>query len=331
VSGTAPKQAIAPPPARLRRWRKALRRRFKHRPGAVPWLLFQPQRLLLFLLGLLPEAALMGFADRLGRLAWLSSRRRRAGRVQIAAAFPELSLPQRDCILRESCGQLGRAAAEVMIASRHWPADLLPRIYFEGDSRQRLEKLRGKGAVFVQAHLGAFEVGGAVLGQLGLDPAFPMRRPNNEYLARRLEAARSNWQVTVLARQGAVRNMIRHLRQGGSIILASDQNAHHAPLFAPWFGRLAATERSSVSLARRLQAPLVVFWCLRAGEVGHWRMGMEELPLPPVSGDEEQDDLRALELVHHRLEAAIRTAPEQYLWIHDRYRTRPAASETTTS
>jgi KDO2-lipid IV(A) lauroyltransferase len=319
----------APKGGRLRRWRKNLRRRFKHRPGLVPWLLFQPQRALLFLLGLLPESALMAVADRLGRLAWLSSRRRRAGRAQIAQALPALSEHERDRLLKQSCGHLGRSAAETMVASRHWPKDLLPLIQWEGQAREQLEELRGQGAVFVQAHLGSFEVGGAVLGQLGLDPAFPMRRPNNEYLARRLEAARSHWQVTVLARQGAVRQMLKHLKGGGCVILASDQNAHHAPVFPQWFGKLAATESASVRLARRLEKPLVVFWCVRDGGESPWRLGMEVVPLPAATGEEEQDDVAALEAVHQRLEAVILRAPEQYLWIHDRYRTRPAQESTS--
>jgi KDO2-lipid IV(A) lauroyltransferase len=316
--------AVTPRPGRLRRWRKAMRRRYKHRTGVVPWLLFQPQRAFLALLGLLPESALMRVADGVGRLAWWSPRRRRAGREQIGRALPTLAARERDRLLKRSCGQLGRAAAETMVASRRWPADLLPRIDFVDGARERLETLRGRGAVVVQAHLGAFEVGGAVLGQLGLDPAFPMRRPNNEYLARRLEEARRSWQVTVIPRQGAVRTMLKHLRGGGSVILASDQNAHHAPLFVDWFGHPAATERSSVRLARRLDAPLVVSWCLRTAEVGRWKVGMEEIPLPPTTGDEDQDDRATLDAVHARLEEAILAAPEQYLWIHDRYRTRPA-------
>lgn len=318
----------APQGSALRRWRKKLRRRFKHRPGVVPWLLFQPQRAVLFLLGLLPERSLMAVADRLGRLAWLSSRRRRSGRAQLRQAMPQLNDQERDVLLRKSCGHLGRIAAETMVASRRWPSDLLPMIQFEGESRQQLEDLREQGAVFVQAHLGSFEVGGAVLGQLGLRPAFPMRRPNNEYLARRLEAARSHWQVTLLARQGAVRQMLKHLKGGGAVILASDQNAHHAPVFPHWFGRLAATESAPVRLARRLNKPLVVFWCVRDGGSTPWRMGMEAVPLPAASGHEEQDDLAALEAVHRRLEDTILRTPEQYLWIHDRYRTRPSAENT---
>ena len=314
--------------SKIRQLRKRMRRRWKRQPGVIPWLLYQPMRLFVGILRLLPAAWMFGIARVTARLAWFSSRRRRVGRFHIAQAFPNLSAKERDVILKNSCGQLGQGAAEVLIYNQTLRDGFLDRIHFEDGAFARFESMKGKGAVMVQAHFGAFELGGGALGQLGLDPAFPMRMPNNYYLGRDLVNGRAGWGVTLLPRQGAVRKMMGHLRKGGSVALATDQNAHHAPIFVPWFGHPAATERAAASLVLKLGAPLLVFWCVRNAEMGHWTLGCEVLE---TGGERlEASDQAVIDLnlrIHHCLEAVIRRHPEQYLWIHDRYRTRPTAQQ----
>ena len=308
----------------LRSLRKRLRRRWKHKPGPIPWLLYQPTRLLLALLNVLPISWLYAIGAAGGRLAWLFSRRRRAGRFQIALAFPELSASQRDHILKQSCATLGRSAAEVLFYSDRLRGAMDGRLLFEDGAEPLLRGAAGKGAVLVQAHLGSFETGGAGMGLLGLNPAFPMRLPNNYYLGERLKRSREGWGVTLLPRRGAVRLMMRHLRNGDSVVLASDQNAHQAPIFVPWFGHLAATERAAAARALKMGAPLLVFWCLRNKTIGSWTIGCQQLlegGTKQIATDQAVYDLNVR--IHTCLEEVIRRAPEQYLWIHDRYRTRP--------
>lgn len=310
--------------SRLRAYRKRLRRRWKHRPGLVPWLAYQPTRLLLFVASKLPYSWSRGLGRWGGRLAWCFARRRRAGREQIAAAFPDMPAAERDRILKRSCATLGESAVETMIGSVRIRDSILDGTIFEGDAEEVLLGLKGKGAILVQAHLGAFEYGGARMARLGLDPAFPMRMPNNFYLSRRLQQAREGWGVTLLPKRGAVRPMMKHLKAGGSVVLATDQNAHQSPIFAHWFGRLAATERAASALTLKLGVPLVVFWCVRGNGQTDRRIGCRLVrdSCPPQAAD----DAAARELteqIHRVLEDAIRRYPEQYLWIHDRYRTRP--------
>ncbi len=310
--------------SRLRQLRKRIRRRWKRKPGLIPWLLYQPMRVFVAFLRLLPDRWMFALARGLAGLAWCFPRRRRVGRFHLRQALPALSEKERDSLLRESCRQLGQEAAEILVYGQRLRDGFLDRVEFSAGCKEQLLSLRGKGAIFVQGHLGAFELGGAVLGQLGLDPAFPMRMPNNYYLGQDLVAKRAGWGVTLLPRQGAVRQMMKHLRQGGSVVLATDQNAHHAPIFVPWFGVPAATERAAASLCLKLGTPLVVFWCLRSAQLGCWSFGCVVL----TEGGERQEatDEAVVALtsrMHQHLEDVIRAHPEQYLWIHDRYRTRP--------
>ena len=307
--------------------RRRLRRRWKHRPGLVPWLLARPTLGFLALLRLLPWSWVRVATAGLGRLAWWSRRRRANGRRQIGNAMPQASARQRDRILRSSCGQLGVAAAEILVAAGRYGLALAERADFEPGARDTLASLAGGPAVLVQAHLGSFEVFGGVAAQLGLRAAFPMRLPGNHYVAKELLRTRQGHGVQVIPRKGAVRRMLGHLRDGGSVILACDQNAHHAPIFVPWFGELAATERAPAALALRTGAPLVVCWCVRTGKDLRYRVGCEQVrPAGPPSRAEDADIEEATAAMHAVLEKVILQHPEQYLWIHNRYRTRPPHS-----
>ena len=198
---------------------------------------------------------------------------------------------------------------------------LLPRIAFEPGSRELLEAQLGQGTVFIGAHLGAFEVMGAVAGVLGLHPAFPMRFPNNHYLGQSLLRGRHGWGNQLIPRKGAVRKMVAHLAKGHCVMLATDQSAHHRPLGVTWFGREAPTERAAAQMAIRLGKPLVVVWCTRTERHGYWRVGAEQVE---AAGERREASGAAVldlcERTHRALERAILTAPEQYLWIHDRFR-----------
>lgn len=315
----------APPPSGLRRLRHRLFGRWKRRPGPVGWLFWLPQAALIALLGALPARAALAAGDALGRLVWLMPRRRRAGRAQLACALPQRSARERDRLLRRSCGQLGRAGVEIVLASKRLGGRLGERIAWEPGARELLATLRGQATVAVLPHLGSVDLAGAALALAGLRPAFPMREPTNWYFARWLERARAGHEVTVIPRHGAVRRLLAQLAAGGTAVLATDQSAHHAPLFVHWFGRLAATERAAGALALRTGAPLLVFWCTRGARPLAWEFGCELVrPASPPARADEQQVIALTESVHRAMERAILRHPEQYLWVHDRYRVRPA-------
>jgi KDO2-lipid IV(A) lauroyltransferase len=276
-------------------------------------------------LRLLPSRLSLGTADALGRLAWLSARRRRYGRAQIKLALPDLTPQERDRILKRSCGHLGRTAVETMVVSeRLREAGLQKCLEFEPGALEQLTEVKGQGAILIQGHLGAFELFGGAATFAGLNPAFTMRMPTNYYVGRRLIRSRQGWGIKLIPRQGAVRPMLKHLRSGGAVVLATDQNAQRAPIFVPWFGKEAATERAAAGMALRTGAPVLVCWCVRTSRLDNNLVGC--VTLRPASPQEASTDeaVRALtQEIHSALETVIRQYPEQYLWIHDRYRTRP--------
>ncbi len=311
-------------PSGFRALRHRVLGRWKHRPGIVPFLLFLPAGAFIGLLGILPERWALAIGAAIGRVAWWSPRRRRVGRAHLASAMPELDPRARDRLLRRSCAQLGRTGVEIVLVGRRWRPRLGERVRWEPGTREQLAQLRGRALVGVLPHLGSVDVAGGALGIEGLRPVFPMRRPSNYYTARWLENARDGCGVTVIPRQGAVRRLLSQLKSGGTAVLATDQSAHHAPVFVHWFGRLAATERTAAALALRSGAPVLVFWCTREAVPTTWTFGCELVrpeSAPELATDEAV--IALTERMHRAMERAILNHPEQYLWIHDRYRVRP--------
>ena len=108
------------------------------------------------------------------------------------------------------------------------------------------------------------------------------------------------------------------------MVMASDQNAHKNPIFVPWFGKLAATERAAASLALRTGAPVVGVWCYRKPCGTRWSIGGEMIRPASASAKASEESVGELTLaIHQTLEEAILKAPGQYLWVHNRYRVRP--------
>ncbi len=309
---------------RKRSWWRNYRRRFKHQPGIVPLLLSLPQRGLFKLLGYLPEQVVYGLSRHLGKLAYYSPKRRAIGRAHIQQAFAQIDSQSRDFILKESCGHLGCSGGEAMVL---WPrrdlSTLNQRCEFEPGTLELLEKYNGRGILFLQAHLGAIEMTTTAIANLGFDPATIMRRPSNWYIAEKLLAVRNRIKGEVLPREGALKRMLTRLKNNQSVVLTFDQNAHKKPIFVPWFGRLAATERTPAALASKTGAPVMLSWCARQDGSKPYRFGCRLLSEGQVERASEERLIEMTSSFHAAMEDLIRQYPEQYLWIHDRYRTRP--------
>lgn len=305
-------------------WLRKFSRRYKDRQGVVPWLLAFPQLAIFRLLRFLPETVVYGLSAWIGKLALLSSRRRAIGRAHIEQAIPKLSPGRVDFILRQSCAHLGRSGADAMVL---WPrrdlSKMNARCEFEDGALELLDQYRGRGVIFIQAHLGAIEMTTTAIANFGFKPATVMRRPSNWYLAEELLAVRNRIDGEVLPREGALKRMLSRLKNEESVVLTFDQNARNKPIFVPWFGRLAATERTPAALAAKTGAPVMLSWCVRQDGIKPFRFGCRLVRAGLVERADEKRLAAITTEFHRALEEVILEHPEQYLWIHDRYRTRP--------
>ena len=275
----------------------------------------------------------------LGALAFaLAPRERRKALASLARAFPERSEAEREALARASFGHLGRAmleaacvdAADRRIGGLGGESPLEGLVQWAPEDRAVLEGAlgRGRGVVFVSGHVGNWELLARRVARAGFPSQSIAKETSDPRLTRLVEDFRARGGVRSIWRghDGAAKQMLRALKAGEILGLLIDQDTRAQNLFVPFFGHLAATPRAAADLALRTGAAVVVGFCQREGRAGY-RLRMEELPVPPPGPDAASREAAALALtaaLSARIEAAIRRTPEQWVWMHQRWKTRPA-------
>jgi KDO2-lipid IV(A) lauroyltransferase len=153
------------------------------------------------------------------------------------------------------------------------------------------------------------------------------KAPRNDFVAQHVRRLREAQGMRLVPRNGAMQVVPAALRAGCAAGLLLDHRPRQKPVYAPYFGRLAACDRSAGVLLRRVDAPIVFYGCYGLAEVdasAHWRFELRftRLVRPEELHGLEPEAISAL--VNAELEALVRHRPDQYFWLHDRYRGAPA-------
>jgi len=183
--------------------------------------------------------------------------------------------------------------------------------------------LSDRPAIFITGHLGNWELLGFVLATIGF-PLHAVARPlDNRLINRWLLSVREARGMRVLTKWGVVPELQETIERGGRVAFIADQNAGDDGLFVPFFGRLASSYKSIGLLAMRYRVPIVVGSAVRLDGRFRWRLECSEI-IEPESWESQADPLFYVTARYARaLEDQVRRTPEQYLWIHRRWKSRP--------
>ena len=273
----------------------------------------------------MPRRAAVATARGLGRVAYLfGGRLRRTGERNLKLAFPEMSARERSRILRDSFQSLGRLLGEFSHLERATPEYLRRFITCEGLENLEAARERGNGVILFTGHLGAWELSSFALSAFGYPMSFLVRRLDNPTIEPLVERRRTRFGNRAIDKRAAARPMLRVLREGGTLGLLVDLNTlPHEGVFVDFFGIPASTTASLATLALRTNAavlPLFVPW---DKESRRFILRIE----PPLeiesTGDMERDVRQLTSQFTKVIEAYVRRFPEQWLWIHKRWNTRP--------
>jgi KDO2-lipid IV(A) lauroyltransferase len=288
-------------------------------------------RALISLLMLLPFSVATAIGAALARVAWtLSGRLRRDMRASLAVAFPEKTLAERDAIARASLVHLGRVAGEV-VTMRRWAPRVDELVEASPDAVATVERAwaRRKGIIFVLGHIGNWELTSRLSRYVQPNAAIAKRswHPSLDAFSERFRAehgVQTFWRDDV----DTGRKMLKLFKQGGALGILIDQDIPDVQsVFVPFFGRLAATPRAAADLAIRLGAAVLVVTCHRRGpraRDGH-RLEVEEVPVRADAPQREDEVVRITAACAAIQERAIRRHPEEWVWMHQRWKTRPPA------
>jgi KDO2-lipid IV(A) lauroyltransferase len=186
--------------------------------------------------------------------------------------------------------------------------------------------LSGRPVLIVTGHLGNWELGGCVLSLVGFGGHAIARPLDNPFLDDYLRRFRERTGQKLLAKHGDFEQIESVLAGGGVLATLADQDAGQRGLFVDFFGRPASTHKAVALLALEHRVPLVVMATLKVGEPMRYHIVVEDV-IFPEEYDGRADAVRAItQRYTTALERLVRAAPEQYFWLHRRWKHQPAKS-----
>ncbi len=273
---------------------------------------------LLRLLALLPFRAGLVVGSGLGSLLYRAAvKRRRVTEVNIGLCFPELSAAEQQQLVKRIFK--ANAIGFVETAWSYWgnAAAIKKKTTFKNFDLLDQALAEGRGVVMLGGHFSTLDLGGLLFSFYGVPFDCVYRKHNNPLMDYIICKKRSRYTTVVERKQ--FRQLVRGLRSNRCVWYAPDQDfGSNGAVFVPFFGQPAATIVATSKMVKLNDSPILMLAQHR--NVDNSGYTMEFLPMPGFpSGDETEDAT----MVNRVLEEAIRKAPEQYMWIHKRFKTQP--------
>ncbi len=285
---------------------------------AVAWLS-------LHALGVLPRSLALKFGQAVGALApWVLPHLRRHAETNLRLALPELDAAARAQIQRGVFRNLGRLLGEVSQFPKLTRANIEQVVVYEGLQNYLDAVAEGRGVILLTGHIGAWELSVYAHSVYGYPMSFLKRNVDNPLVEELAERRRARFGNRGIDKRGSVREVLKTLKAGGVVGILADLNAaREEGVFCDFFGIPACTTAGVATLALRTGAVVLPGYLLWDEAAQIHRLHFE----PPVetinTGNQKEDVQTNTARYTERLEAVIRRYPEQWLWIHRRWRTRP--------
>jgi len=273
----------------------------------------------------LPPRAGDRLGARLGALTyWLLPGRRRVVLANLALAYgTALGAPARQSLARAHFRHLGTTAVECCRLFFGAREAVLARVQVDGLEHIKAAMAEGRGALYLTAHFGNWELLAAAHRIAGYPLNVIIRPLDNPFLEALLARSRERNGLQLIPKRQAVRDVRAALARGECVGILLDQNAGRQGVFVPFFGQLAATSRSLAVLALRTGAPVVPGFIRRLPNGDHQMILEPAVPLV-TTGDLDHDVAVNTARFTATIERHVRSHPEQWFWVHRRWKTRPA-------
>ncbi|MHB8301441.1 MAG: lysophospholipid acyltransferase family protein [Acidobacteriaceae bacterium] len=285
---------------------------------ALVWLLVQ-------ILGKLPRTVARAIGAAIGGTAFYAmGHLRRVGLSNLALAFPEKSPGERKRILRGMYRNLGWQLAEFCQMPRYTLQQANRFIRYEGLANYLKARERGKGVLVLTGHLGAWELSSFYHSLAGHPMSMVIRRLDNHRIDRFVNHVRCQHGNRVLHKDDFARGLIAAMRSGETVGVLMDTNMTPPQgVFVDFFGHAACTASGVARVALRTGAAVVPGFLLWEPRERRYVLHFQPALALIDTGDDERDALANTQLFTRALEDVVRRCPEQWLWVHRRWKTRP--------
>lgn len=293
------------------------------------WAEYLLARSILAILGVLPRrlSVAIGYA-----VAWLGYRifgkLRRVGLRSIEIAFPDMPEPERVDLLKRSFRSLGRTLG--MVASfrslTHENLNELIVPELDPEFEAEFKKLRDekRGFIVLTGHLGNWELFAITYSMLFGPSNLLSRKMDNPKLDALIEGMRSRFGNRQIDKSGSASRILRILRKGENVGILADANTHPKEgVFVPFFGIDACTTAGPALLAQRADAAIVPLFAMWNESKGRYSLINGPIIEPADTGDRDADITATTAKFTAAIEDVIRRYPDQWVWIHRRWKSRP--------
>jgi KDO2-lipid IV(A) lauroyltransferase len=255
----------------------------------------------------------------------IARRQQMVGRRNLALAFPQKSESEREEILRGSFRNLGR----LLVEFSHFPElnenNIQRHVVVDGFHHYEDAVRRGRGVIYLTGHLGAWEFGSFSQSIFGYPLKFVVRPIANSHVERLITKYRVLGGNSPIPRRNAARDILQALRANEAVGILFDQNTTESEgVFADFFGIPAATTPAIATFALRTGAAVVPAFLIWDKSIGKHRLTFDAPVELVETGDRAADILENTRRFNQILEAYVRKYPDQWLWIHRRWKTRPS-------
>jgi lauroyl/myristoyl acyltransferase/mitochondrial fission protein ELM1 len=277
-----------------------------------------------FIVRQLPRSASLRLGAGLGDIIYRTVKRRRQIALKnlsmaLGSEKPDDKLKH---IARSSFQNMGKTLVEFLSTPGYSAERLRSLARIEGMQNIQQAAARGKGTIFISAHLGNWELIFQIMSRSIERLSAVVQSFKHHRLDRLVNSYRTRYGGQVIKKEVAAKQSLRLLRQGLGVAFLGDQDAGHNGVFVDFFGIPASTPRGPVMLALRTDASIINILDIRQEDDSHLITASEPVELE-ISGDLEKDvEFNTARLVKH-LEETVREHPCQWLWMHNRWKTRP--------
>jgi Kdo2-lipid IVA lauroyltransferase/acyltransferase len=278
---------------------------------------------------LLPRGLARAIGAVIGAIAYRAlGRLRQVGLRNLVMAFPEMTAKEREAILRSEYRNLGLLMAEFCKMPDYTAATASRFIRYEGLENYLSARERGKGVLVLTGHLGAWELSSFYHSLMGMPMGMVIRRLDNplvDAFVNRIRCLRGN---RVIHKDDFARGLIASMRAGETVGILMDTNMTPPQgVFVPFFGVPACTASGMARIAAKTGAAVVPGFLLWEESERRYVLHFGEELEVVHTGDAEQDALINTATFTTAIEGYVRRYPEQWLWVHRRWKTRPAGEE----
>lgn len=278
-------------------------------------------KVIIFILSLLPFSLVIRLGSVLGLFAYyVVPIRRSVALTNLRAAFPEKSGKERKKICRNTYRNFGMTFFEYFCLSRLSPENIRQIVTFDPPDCLQKAMAKNQGVIFVTGHFSSFELLGVAIANSGIPIDVVVKAMKNPYIERILDTFRNNTNLSVIKLKHGFSKVAKSVAQKRMIAMIADQDAGTKGAFVKFFGMESSVPAGPAILAVRSKAPMVSGFIVREG-IAQYTANIYNIPYDNLP-ETKKDQIREItQRYSSLLESYVRKYPEQYFWMHKRWKT----------